>query len=301
MTRSVFITIVTLSLLLISGCGPDENTMPQSPSEIEPVSWPAIMKEGHGVLHALYVPADGFAYAGETGVPTGFTVALLVDFTRFLAEEYSIMLELNFIEVENWTDYYKHIVEGEDGMIGMGNVTITEQRRRELAFSPPYMTNIASLISHADAPEMTSFDEMNRVFEGRDALAFEGTLHEERLQLLVEQYHPEAEIHLANSNDEIIDRVSESDSYFAYIDIYNYWRAVDRGAALRRHEAGDEAAEQFGYIMPLNTSWEPIINEYFLQDGGLLLTDHYRSLMAEHLGERLADLLIEAHREQVTD
>lgn len=297
----MFLTIASLSILLISGCGPDENTMPQSLSEIEPVSWPAIMEEGHGVLHALYVPADGFAYAVETGVPAGFTIALLVDFTRFLAKEYSIMLELNFIEVENWTDFYNQIVEGEDGMIGMGNVTITEQRREELTFSPPYMTNIASLISHADAPEMTGFEEMSRAFEGRDALAFEGTLHEDRLRSLREQYHPEAEIYLAHSNDEIIERVSDSDSYFAYIDIYNYWRAADRGAELKRHEAGDEAAEQFGYIMPLNTTWEPIITEYFEQNGGLLLTGRYREIMTQHLGERLTDLLIDAHREQVSE
>jgi len=288
-------------LFLFAGCGREEDQLPQSVEEIEPLTWAAAQEEGYGVLNALYVPAEGFAYADEDEVPTGFTVELLVDFTRFVAEEYNVMLELNFIEVQNWTDFYNKIVEGVDGMIGMGNVTITGERRRELTFSPPYMTNIASLISHADAPEMTSFDEMSRVFEGRDALAFEGTLHEERLQLLVEQYHPEADITFANSNDEIIARVSESDSYFAYIDIYNYWRAVDRGADLQRHEAGDEAAEQFGYIMPLNTTWEPIINQYFLQDGGLLLTDRYREMMSQHLGERLTDLLIEAHREQVSE
>lgn len=291
------ITFSFIFLLLFGACssGSEQQHLPVA----ESISWPAVQEEGHGVLNALYVPAEGFAYVGETGEPTGFTVSLLVDFTRFVSEEYNIMLEINFIEVENWTDFYNRIVEGEDGMIGMGNVTITDERRTELTFSPPYMTNIASLISHSNASEMTSFEEMNIAFEGRNALAFEGTLHEDRLRSLVEQYHPESNIHFANSNDEIIDRVSESDSYFAFIDIYNYWRAVDRGADLKRHEAGDEAAEQFGYIMPLNTTWEPIITEYFQKDGGLLKTERYREIMGNHLGERLTDLLIEAHQAQV--
>jgi len=300
MSKSVA-TIILSIILLFSGCRSDENTVLEDPSEIEPLTWAAVEEEGHGVLNALYVPAEGFAYAGDNGEPTGFTVALLVDFTRYLAEEYIIMLELNFIEVEDWGNFYYQIAEGKDGMIGMGNVTITEQRREELTFSPPYMTNIASLISHSEASELTCFEEMSSTFEGRDALAFEGTLHEDRLRSLVEQYHPDAEIHFANSNDEIIDRVSESDSYFAYIDIYNYWRAVDRGAELKRHEAADEAAEQFGYIMPPNSTWEPIFTEYFEQDGGLLKTERYRQIMSQHLGERLTELLIEAHREQVDE
>ena len=289
-----------LFLLLLSlfiSCSSDRNQAEQT-SEITPVSWAQISEDGQGMLNVLYVPAEGFAYVGENGELTGFTVALLVDFARFLAEEHNIMLELNFIEVENWTDFYNTIVDGSDGMIGMGNVTITEQRRNELTFSPAYMTNIASLITHSDADELTSFEEMSRTFSGLNALAFEGTLHEERLREITENYYPDADIEFAQSNDMIIDRVSGSNSYFAYIDIYNYWRAVDRGASIQRHEIGDEAAEQFGYIMPLNTTWEPILTEYFAQDGGLLQTDRYRKMMAEHLGEQLAELLMNAHLER---
>lgn len=283
-------------LFALYSCAPDGNQTEQA-AEITPVTWQQVNEDGQGMLNVLYVPAEGFAYVGENGELTGFTVALLVDFARFLAEEYYMMLELNFIEIENWTDFYNTIVDGSDGMIGMGNVTITEERRNELTFSPAYMTNIASLITHADTDELTSFEQMSSTFSGLNALAFEGTLHEERLRELTENYYPDADIKFAQSNDMIIDQVSGSNSYFAYIDIYNYWRAVDRGAAIQRHEIGDEAAEQFGYIMPLNTTWEPIITEYFAQDGGLLQTDRYREMMAEHLGEQLTELLMDAHLE----
>lgn len=263
--------------------------------------WNSVAEHGKGLMTVLYVPAEGFAYSEENGEPTGFTVALLEDFARFLELEYNIVLELEFTQIDDWTEFYNTVTESPDGTIGMGNVTITEERRQELTFSPPYMTNIASLISHTARSPVTDPTKMSRVFSGLNALAFEGTLHEERLRDLVDRYHPTAEIEFAHSNDEIIRRAGDSDSYFAYIDIYNYWRAKDRDAEIQRHRIFDKAAEQFGYIMPKSTSWEQILTEYFERDSGLLHSERYRDMMTEHLGEGLTDLLIDAHREQVEE
>jgi len=52
------------------------------------------------------------------------------------------------------------VVHGGDGLIGFGNVTITEELKNELAFSPPYMNNIASLITLRDVPELKNFEEL---------------------------------------------------------------------------------------------------------------------------------------------
>lgn len=262
-------------------------------------SWEEVEEAGHGALTALYVPAEGFAYQSDEGRLTGVTVEIIQDFARFLADEHDVVLQVNFVEEEDWSRFYEKIVEGEDGLIGFGNVTITEERRKELMFSPPYMTNIASLITHEDAGELEDFETMAETFAGLDALAFEGTLHEERLRYLIDTYHPEAGLEMAHSNDEILDKLSGANRYFAYIDLYNYWRAVDRGAPLRRHEAGDEASEQFGYIMPPESSWGEILTEYFEHDDGLLQSDRYREIMETHLGESLANLLIEANQDQV--
>lgn len=299
-SRTLSFLIFLLPLILISiSC--TRNHQPDTTETIPSSDWHSVAEDGQGLMTVLYVPAEGFAFKEDNGKPTGFTVALLEDFTRFLALEYNIMLELNFKQIDDWTEFYNTVTESPDGTIGMGNVTITEERRQELSFSPPYMTNIASLISHTARSPVTDPKEMSPVFSGLNALAFKGTLHEERLRDLVDRYHPTAEIEFASSNDEIIRKVGDSDSYFAYIDIYNYWRAIEHNAEIQRHENFDEAAEQFGYIMPLSTSWEQVLTEYFEQNGGLLLSERYREIMTEHLGKGLTDLLIDAHREQLEE
>ncbi len=287
MIKKVF-SFVALSMLIWS-CGEIEEP------ELSGDSWDEVKEAGHGSITALYVPADGFAYEDNQGRLTGVTVELIQDFAKYLADEHDIVLQVNFVEEEDWSTFYDKIVEGNDGLIGFGNVTITEERREELTFSPAYMTNIASLITHEDADELTNFNDMAEVFTGLDALAFEGTLHEDRLRELTEQYHADADIIMAHSNDEIIDKLSAGNDYFAYLDLYNFWRAEEGGAPLKRHEIGDEAEEQFGYIMPLETSWGEPITEYFEHDGGLVHSDRYREIMETHLGERLAGLLMDAH------
>ncbi len=287
--RATAILLTISKIMIFSACG--DNRLSNDKGD----PWPDVLDKGHGTLKALYVPADGFAYMGENGRLTGVTVELIRDFAAFVNDKYDVTLEIEFEQEENWSVFYNRIVEGGDGLIGFGNVTITEARKEELIFSPPYMTNIASLITCRDVPELEYFEEMSATFKGMNALAFEGTLHETRLRGLVQDYFPTAEIYFANSNDEIVERVSDDCSYFAYIDIYNYIRATQRGMPLKRHSIGDDSAEQFGYIMPLGSTWDGVIEHYFSYGEGLTESDRYRNIMEKHLGSDLAGLLIDGH------
>jgi ABC-type amino acid transport substrate-binding protein len=278
---------ITLLLILISSC-----SKPESTATLSGDTWDEVIATSSGKLTALYVPAEGFSYHDKEGNLTGVTIDILNEFANYLSKHYQIELEINYVQEANWSRFYNMVVEGEDGLVGMGNVTITDERRSELAFTPYYMTNIASLITHENAPELVSIDDLNGTFTDLIALAFEGTLHEERLKKLVDKNAPGIPLQYAQSNTEIIEKISQTNTYFAYIDIYNYWRAVEQGLPLRRHEVADEADERFGYIMPLKTSWHPILNEFFEADGGFLQSDRYREIMEAHLGEDLADQLI---------
>ncbi|MCH8496374.1 MAG: transporter substrate-binding domain-containing protein [Balneolales bacterium] len=291
--RSLIILGVFALTSISCNINPESAGIIPSDEPLSGSSWSDAASDGSGILTAIYVPASGFAYTDSNGNLTGVVIDILAEFHQFLADSHSVNIDIQYVEDENWSRFYERVVNADDGVIGMGNVTITEARRGELMFSPPYMTNIAALITHRDAPELTSVDEISSTFSGRAALAFEGTLHESRLIALLSKYYPDAAIETARSNDEIVNRVAESDRYFAYIDIYNYWRATQGGISLQRHEAADLSSEEFGYIMPLDSSWGEVIEEFFAADGGFLQSDRYREIMETHLGEYLAGLLIE--------
>ncbi len=245
---------------------------------------------GQVSVTVLYVPAAGWAYLDDDGQPTGVTVEIMRRFADYVAEERGLELRLDFVEETDWSVFYGRVRDAEGGVFGIGNVTITEARREELAFSPPYLTNIAVLITHEDVATVPSPAEAAEYLDGFRALAFAGTLHEMRLEALREEHWPDLEIERAGSNDEIIAAAADG-THFGYIDAYNYYGARDRGAPLRHHPAFDDPGEEFGVIMPLNNDWQPLLEAFFEHDGGLMQRSFYRDLLAEHLGEPVADLL----------
>ncbi|MCC5940706.1 MAG: transporter substrate-binding domain-containing protein [Balneolaceae bacterium] len=284
MRFKLIVSLFFAGLLLVS-CG--------NPSELShQMQFAEIRDQGSGTVTLAYVPSDGFSYENEEGKLTGVTIEIFRDFAAFVEEYYEVELVINYMPIDRFGNFYDTVRQAEGGIFGVANVTITEERKSELAFSPPYMRNVATLITHSDIEEISSFDDIPEIFNDLNALAFEGTLHEERLRDIVENRIPGALIYFAQSNNEIVERTAASNDYFAYVDIYNYWRASEEGMPLLRHEAGDEASEEFGIIMPLESDWHDVMAEFFEADGGYVHSDRYRQLMEAHLGAGLADLLI---------
>jgi ABC-type amino acid transport substrate-binding protein len=252
--------------------------------------WTDASATGNGEIRVLYVPAEGFAEPAPGGEPRGVTADLMREFARWVEAEEGVAVRIRWVEERDWSRFYARVRDGSGGVFGIGNVTITEARREELRFSPSYLSNVAVLITHRDVPELASLDAIPRHFDGLAALAFAGTLHEERLRTLRERYLPDAPLRTATSNDEIVDAVAAG-GHFAYVDGYNFYRAAEAGAPIRRHPAGDEAGEEFGVIMPLDTDWGPLIDRFLDPADGFRADPAYGALLRRYLGEGVAAML----------
>jgi len=256
--------------------------------------WMTVVSNGKGKITLYFVPGDGFNYYDENNILTGVTPEIFKDFVKWIQDEYGYEITVHFKEILSWRDFYTTVRNSESGTFGMGNVTITEARMKEIDFSPPYMTNIAVLITNEETDELSEIKNIAGEFTHLHALAFEGTLHEERIKRIRDRYYPGLHIDYAYSNNEIIEIVASDNRYFAYVDVYNYWRAREAGMPLHRHTTGDEPSEQFGYILPNNSDWTPVITQFFNEGDGYLNSERYREIMTEHLGRGLADLLEKA-------
>ncbi|MCC5932737.1 MAG: transporter substrate-binding domain-containing protein [Balneolales bacterium] len=287
---SVLPLIIVSTLLMFSAC-----------SEHPPFSgdsFELVKQRGYGTLTVVYIPAEGFAYIDDRGKLTGVTIDIMEEFRDFLDVSMGLDITYEFVTADRFQQFYSDIKNSEGGVFGLGNVTITEARKLELRFSPPYLTNIAVLITNDSVSELSEMSEIGQQFAGMSGLAFEGTLHQDRIERLIANYIPGTPVEFAGSNTQILNMLSERDDLFAYIDIYNFWRAVERGKPLRQHAAGDLASERFGIIMPLNSDWQPVITDFFERGVGFRTSSVYRSILERHLGEELTEKL-ESAREAV--
>lgn len=253
--------------------------------------WEEVRSRGEGSIRVLYVPSAHWAEKDADGELNGITVTLMRWFADWVGGEYGVDLAVDFVREEDWSVFYDRVRAAEPGVFGIGNVTITDGRRQELAFSPPYVANVAVGITHEEVPELASVDKLATTFEDLTALAFRDTLHEQRLRALRDEHVPDMDLVHAASNDEILERVAEG-GYFAYIDAYSYWPARDAGKPLRHHPVLDDPGEHFGVILPQDTDWERIIREFFEADGGLKSRPEYRELLESRLGPEVADMLL---------
>ncbi len=297
MNRLLAIVPVLIAVLSMSAIAQD----PQSADAPQPINvaqdsgtdWATVVETGEGTLRVLYVPAEGFAYEDDAGHLTGVTIEIARDFAAWVEEETGAALRVDFVSEDDWRTFYNRVRDGRGGLLGLGNVTITESRRDELHFSPPYLTNVAVLITRSGMDELAEIERIGEVFAGLRPLAFEGTLHEDRLTDLRDRFHQEAQLDFASSNDEIIERTAGG-GYYAYVDGYNFWRAEAQGVEVMRHAAGDDPAEEFGIIMPLDSDWHDVVQAFFDAGDGYRAGERYRELLRTHLGDEVAAVLLAA-------
>lgn len=255
-----------------------------------------VAQQGQNIqLTVLYVPAEGFAYLNPQGQLTGVSVEIMQDFASWLKQQHSLPVQLNFIAETNWQQFYQRVVKAEGGVFGLGNVTITEPRKQELKFSPAYLHNIAALITHQAVLELSDWQALPEQFAKLKPLAFSGTLHEQRINRLRDQYQPNAKVQQVSSNPDLLAQVATGE-YYAYVDAYNYWRAREAGLPLRDHPIAAETGETFGFIMPLNNDWDSLLEAFFAAEGGYLNSARYQQILTQQLGAELAQLLLANQR-----
>ncbi|MGY6629403.1 MAG: substrate-binding periplasmic protein [Wenzhouxiangella sp.] len=241
-------------------------------------------------LTVLWVASPGWAGLDPDGQPQGVAIEIIQRFAAWLDDEHGLPVRLNLEQESDWRRFYQRVRDGRGGLFGLGNVTITEARAEELAFSPPYVNNVAVLVSHRDVARVERPEDLAEAFADQRALAFADTLHEQRLQALADGFWPDMPIDRTGANDEIL-AAAAAGSHFGYIDGYHFFRATDEGQPIRRHPAFDDPGEQFGIIMPLDNDWQPLLAAFFAADGGLMNTDWYRAALVEHLGPGVAAML----------
>lgn len=279
-----------LMLMLLSGM--------LSAQTIQGDTWASIQEAGSGEVTVLYFEEDAFAYIDDNGTLTGVSVEIIRQFVNYINNTRNVNIRINFVEENNFSKLYRDVRDGQGGVFGIANVTITEARRQELAFSPPYLTNIAVLITHTDIPQLSSFSALSTEFGGNIGVLYTGTTHEERLLTLRQNFYPQMRTVTAVSDREVIDLIAQNPGYFGYVDLYNYWLAQRQGLPIHRHVVGDQASENFGIIMPLNSDWIPLINEFFnLGSGGYRANPAYRNILVRHLGTEVTRMLEIARRD----
>lgn len=260
-------------------------------------NWAQVKASGQGTISLAFVETPGFVYKDAAGKLTGICVDILSDFVKYVNETKNVKLESKFVgDGSNFKGMYDKVKGSSKGVFGLGNITITEERKKEVKFSPPFITNFAILITHNEVPTLAKLEDLPNNFSKLIAYTAKGTLNEKRINELKQKYFPEMKINLTATSPETLSKMVADPNGFAYLDLAFYLDAIKEHKSIKRHPVGDKGTEQFGFAMPQSSDWFPLLDEFFKANGGYTNSTQYKNILTKHLGETGVKLLQSASK-----
>lgn len=255
-------------------------------------SWANVKNAKSGSISLSYVETPSFVYKDKSGNLTGICVDIMNDFVKWVNSTKGVNLSSRFVgDGSSFRGMYDKTKTGNGGVIGLGNITITEDRKKEVKFSPPFIQNFAILTTQTTAPTLLKLEDLSKTFPNFTAYTAKGTLNEKRIQDLKQKYYPSMKVSIQTTSQEVLEKIFMDANGVAYLDMAFYIEAVQMKKPIKRHPIGDKAEEQFGLIMPLNSDWSAVLGEFFKANGGYMNSKEYKTILVKHLGEAGVKLL----------
>jgi len=282
MHSRIIVTILTVLLFLV------QNTNGQT---LQSTSLQQALNSGSGELTMVYVKTPAFVYENSSGDLTGICIEIMDQFMEYMRRVHDVNLTVNYVEGDDFNSYLELVKNGTGGVFGLANTTITNARKEEMAFSTPFITNIAVLVTHSDVPVLQSWNELESTFGKAVAYVPKGTTHENRIENIKNRYLNNLDINNVNNSWAALDKNLEDIGSFSYQDIALFWDYKRQGKPVKRHPIGDQSSEQFGIVMPKDSEWVKEFEKFFTLGTGFRSTNTYREILVRHLGEDVIEML----------
>ncbi|HEY9008334.1 MAG TPA: transporter substrate-binding domain-containing protein, partial [Ohtaekwangia sp.] len=167
-------------------------------------------------------------------------------------------------------------------ILGVTNVTITEERKKIFKFTPPFLSNPPILLTHKDAPTVTSFGDINFLLKGYTAEIIGGSTHVKRIEQLKKQYVPGLKIEYVENGPGILRDITANPKIFTILDFTEYVDAVRKNLPVKRQNLDLGSMEDLAYIMAKQSDWDEPWNEFLTLS--YRTSSRYRKIVVDNLG-----------------
>jgi ABC-type amino acid transport substrate-binding protein len=231
-----------------------------------------------------YTETPSFASKQPNGSIQGLAVEVMKKFAEYVQQSEGIKVSYEFKakDPSDFKGFLEEVKMSSGGVFGLGNVTITEARKKEYNFSPAFIKNISLLCTHKDVPTLESLDKAATAFANFKGIAVAGSTNEKAVLNLKAKYIPTAVIQKVESNQEAVDAIMKDKKAFTNTDFTFYLNAQRQGLPIKRHPAGDESSEEFGIIMPKSNDWAPLMNKFL--NAQFLKSEDYKKMLFNSIG-----------------
>ncbi len=251
-------------------------------------SWAKVKAQGKGTLTMIYYEQPGLIYESN-GKIKGVCEDVIEDFVAFVKKKYNKDITLNYAVKEPIFSNFMRTVQNTDDILGVTNVTVTDERKRILKFTPSFMSNPVVMITHKDAPTISSASEIPTKLAGYSAEMISGSTHIRHMDKIKKEIAPSIQVTYGPSGSEIIKKITTNPKLFTILDLTEYIDAARRQLPVKRQNISFGAAEQLAFIMSKGSDWDEIWKEFLTED--YRRSVKYRKNIADNLGANFLSLV----------
>lgn len=245
-------------------------------------SWAKVKASG-GTLTVVYFEQPGLIYKdAASGAMKGLCVDILDDFTKFVQEKYGKKVTINYAASIPVFPNFLEAAQNNQNVMGITNVTITEERKKVMKFTPAFMTNPVVMLTHKDAPAIRAVNEINTVLKDYTGKAINGSSQAKLLDRIKKENAPALKVGYANSGADIIKELSGGAKSFALIELTEFIDATRKQLPIKRQNLSFGDADKMGFIMGQKTDWDEAWNEFLTPD--YKMSVRYRKIVVDNLG-----------------
>jgi ABC-type amino acid transport substrate-binding protein len=251
-------------------------------------SWTDVKANGKGTLTIVYYDQAGLIQKID-GKMKGVCVDILADFAEYVKTTHGKTVTINYAGEEHEFSNFLKIAQSTKNIIGVTNTSITEERRRIMKFSPPFMTTQLVLLTNQQTPALTKLEDLPKVFNGFTAQVITGSTHVKYVEKIKKQYYPELKVTYAPSSESVIKNLSANPKVFSILDFTEYVGVVRKKLPVKRQDVDLGNAEELGFVMAKATDWDQVFNEFLTAD--YRKSVRYKKIIADNLGSTFLSLV----------
>lgn len=249
--------------------------------------WTTILNKKEGTITFYWYP-NNISISSSKDILDGVEHDLALSFIRYLEMKYKVDLELKWVETKSFNDVLDIVRSKSGASFGSSSISITEERRQYLNFTPPYLSDISVLISNSKIPIAQGGEEFRKVFQNMTAVTIPNTTYITALERLEDDLKINFDYEYVENSGQIIDKIENLENGFGYIDLSNFLVALDNSSTIRRQFFYPLKLDGIAMIYPKNSDWESPVTDYFSSEQ--FVSDKER-IVVKYLGEGATNII----------
>ena len=255
-------------------------------------SWQQVLEQKKGTVTALWYDIEPFIYTNPEGRLQGVEYEIMESLKPYLKHTYGVDLQINWVNAGSFEGIYNDVKAAtQSGIFGWSYYSITPERRREVAFTPPYMPDLNVLVTHIAEPVYATPQELTSGLAAMNGYTMANTTMEADIELLRNNFYKPLAVTRLQDDYDVMQHIAGDRKGFGYVPLSVYIVGLQKGIKVKRQNVLTSRREGFAAVMPIQTDWQPVLQAYFK-------TDFFRAkaavIVSKYLGSEVKDLVFGA-------